>query len=69
MCTQTDIFIIFKFCYVIISLNKHVIMQNTGLLVVVLICLSTTFTSAFMKHEFYRGPLYLTNTSHIFFSQ
>ena len=37
--------------------SKHVIMQNTGLLVVVLICLSTTFTSEFMMRQFEGGPL------------
>ena len=38
-------------------------MLNTGL-VVVLICLSTTFTSEFMICEFDGGPLYLIDNSH-----
>ena len=49
----------------IAGMNKHVYMLNIGL--VVLICLSTTFTSEFTMREFDGGPLYLINNNHEIF--
>ena len=62
MCAIIDIYFISVLVRHIAGTDRHVIMLNTGL--VVLICLSTTLASEFTMREFDGGAVYFIDTYH-----